>query len=143
MTAILGGTVEFEASLRAEVTDRRDQHAGLALDRLEQHRDGRLVDRRLECRRVAVGDAHETGRVRTEVGTGIRVAREADDRGRAPVEIAVRNDDGRLVLRNTLDAVAPGTGDLDAGFARGGHLGQCGQARIAAVRRPSAPRDRC
>ena len=51
----------------AQVAVGRDDHAGLALDRLDQEGDGVVVERGLEGVQVAEGDALEAGGVGAEV----------------------------------------------------------------------------
>ena len=93
---------------------------GLALDRLEEHGGGVLVDRGFEGRGIPERHRHEPGRVRSEVVASLRVVAEADDRRGAAVEVAARDDDRRAVGRDALHAVAPGARDLDAGLDRFG-----------------------
>ncbi len=50
----------------------------------------------------------------------LRVVAEADDRRRAAVEVAVRDDDGRGIRSHALDPVRPRARDLDAGLDRFG-----------------------
>ena len=71
----------------------RDDHAALALDGLQQDGDRVLVDRLRERGGVPVRDRDESRRVGPEVRAGRRVVREADDRGRAAVEVAHHDDD--------------------------------------------------
>ena len=100
----------------AQVAVGRDDHAALALDRLDQHGDGVLVDGRLEGRQVAVRDDDEAGRERAEAVARVRVVGEADDGGGAAVEVAGGDDDLGLVGGDALDLVAPLAGDLDRGL---------------------------
>ena len=100
----------------AQVALRRDDDAALALDRLDEHRDGVGRDGGLERREVAVGHLHEAGRERTEAAAGVGVVGEADDGGRPAVEVARRDDDLGLVGGDALDVVAPLAGDLDRGL---------------------------
>ncbi|MGC0369449.1 hypothetical protein RKD05_001701 [Microbacterium sp. SLBN-111] len=102
----------------AEEPLRRDDDAGLALDRLEEHRGGVLVDRGGDGIRVSVGHMDEAGRVRTEVVVRGGVVAETDDRRGAAVEVTVRDDDGRGIRGDALRPVAPRAGDLDAGLDR-------------------------
>jgi hypothetical protein len=56
---------------RAQVAVRRDDHAALAMDRLDQHGRGPVVDRCAQGIGVAVRDPDEPGRERAEVGGGV------------------------------------------------------------------------
>ena len=100
----------------AQVAVRRDDHAALALDRLDEHGHRGGVDRGLHGREVAVGHRHEAGRERAEAVAGVGVVGEADDRGGAAVEVAGGDDDLGLVGGHALDLVAPLAGDLDRGL---------------------------
>src|SRR5690606_32239394 len=77
-----------QLAYRGQVAVGRYDHAVLALDRLQEHRHGGVVDRVGERGGVAVRDDAEPGGVRPEAGAGGRVDREADDGGRPPVEVA-------------------------------------------------------
>ena len=105
---------------RREVALRRDDDARLALDRLEEHGGGLGRDGGLDRSGVAVRHRDEPGRERAEVGARLRVVAEAHDRGRAAVEVAVRDDDGRGIRSHALDPVRPRARDLDAGLDRFG-----------------------
>ena len=59
---------------RGKVAGRRDDHAGLTLDRLDEERDRMLVDRRLERVRVPERDRAEPGGIGTEAAARDRVA---------------------------------------------------------------------
>ena len=97
-----------------QVAGRRDEHARLALDGFDQHRDDVVGDRVAQRFQVAVGDADEAGRVRSVMIMGDRVVGEADDRRGSTVEVSPGDDDLRLAVRHSLDLVAPFAGDLDA-----------------------------
>ena len=99
-----------------DIAGRRDDHAGLALDRLDQERDRVVVERRLERLEVPVRDGLEAGGVGAEVGPRRRVVGERDDRGRAAVEIAATDDDLRAAGRHPLDLVTPLARRLDRGL---------------------------
>src|SRR5690606_15103150 len=118
-----------ERAGRAEIARRRNDDARLGLDRLDEERDRARSDRALERRGVAVVDRHETRRERTEILAVLRLAREADDRRRAPVEIVAADDDLRLVLRHAFDALAPFARVLD-GRLHGFRAGVHGQGHI-------------
>ena len=105
-----------EVADAAQVAVRRDDHAALALDRLDQDRDGVGVDRGLDRGQVAVGDGDEAGRERAEAVAGVGVVGEADDGGGPAVEVAGGDDDLGLVGGDALDLVAPLAGDLDRGL---------------------------
>ena len=109
------GLVAQRAHL-AEEALRRHDHAALALDRLEQHGDRRLVDRGADRGDVAVRHHPEARRVRRVAGRRVGVVAEADDRGRAAVEVALHHDDRGLRLGDALDVVAPAAADLDRGL---------------------------
>ena len=92
----------------------RNDDAGFALDRLDQHRDGVVVDR--GGQRLGVAERHgaEAGRVGAEAATRGVVVGEADDRRRAAVEVVVRHDDIAVPGGHALDVGAPLAGHLDA-----------------------------
>ena len=98
---------------RQVVVGRHDD-ARLALDGLDQHRDGVVVDR--GGHRVGVTERHRTEArgVRAEAAAGGLVVGEADDRGGAAVEVVVRHDDVALSGGHALDVGAPLAGHLDA-----------------------------
>ena len=97
-----------------QVVVRRNDDARLALDGLEQHGDGVLVDR--GGHRVGVTEGHrpESRCVRTEAAARGVVVGEADDRRGAAVEVVMRHDDVGLAGGDALDVGAPLAGDLDA-----------------------------
>ncbi len=101
-----------------EIAVRRHDHAGFALDGLDQDTDGAIVDGRGHGRDVAVRNAAEARRERPEVLIGGRVVGEADDGRGATVEVAVAHHDHRLVGGNALDEIAPPTRGLDGGLHR-------------------------
>ena len=147
------GAVAQRADL-LEVALRRDDHAALALDRLEQDGDGGLVDGGLERLEVAVRHEPEAGGVRRVAGRRDRVGRERHDRRGAAVEVALHRDDGGVVLGDALDQVAPlaahldrGLDGLGAGVHRQDHLlaGELGQVarerpELVVVERPAGQR---
>ena len=96
----------------------RDHDARLALDGLDQHRGGVLVDRAGDGLGIPVRHRHEAGRERPEARPRLRVVAEAHDRGRAPVEVAVGHDDRRGPLGHALHPVRPGARKLDARLDR-------------------------
>src|SRR5829696_6632905 len=100
----------------AQVAVGRDDHAALALDRLDEDRHGVRGDRSLEGREVAVRDHVEAGGERAEPVAGIGIVGEADDGRGAAVEVAAGHDDPRLVGGHALDLVAPLAADLDGGL---------------------------
>ena len=100
----------------AQVALGRDDHAGLALHRLEQHGHGGVVDRRTQRVDVAVRDEPEARRVRRVALGRVGVGRERHDRRGAAVEVALHRHDRRLVLRDALDLVAPLAAHLDRGL---------------------------
>jgi len=107
-----------ELPYAAQVARRLDDHSGLSLDRLEQHRGGALGDYRSEGVDVAVGHRAEAGGERAEIGAGLAVGGERHDRGGATMEAGAGGDDFGAVGRYTLDLVGPLAGDLDRGFHR-------------------------
>ncbi len=68
----------------------RDDHAALALDRLDDEGRGVRRDRGLERVGVAVRHEREAGGERAEAGPVERLGAEADDRDRAPGEVPLR-----------------------------------------------------
>ena len=103
-----------------QVARRRHDHPGLALDRLEQHRDP--VRARRPRRPARPGRRRAPTRNPGVYGpksvAGVRVGGEADDRGGPAVEVARRTTMIRLVGRHALDRVAPLARDLDRGLDR-------------------------
>ena len=118
---ISSASIRTRLSVHSRRTSRRKPSGGmmtprLALDGLEQDRDRVLVDRSGEGRGVAVGHAHEPGRERAEAGARGRIVGEADDRGRAAVEVAAEDDDPGPVVGHALRLVAPLAGHLERGL---------------------------
>ena len=103
------------AQVAQEALGRHD-HTALALDRLEEHGDGGVVDRGRDGFDVAVLHAAEAGGEGRVAGGGDLVVGEADDGGGAAVEVALHGDDGGLAGRDALDLVAPLAADLDRGL---------------------------
>ena len=75
-------------------------------------------DRTLERVRVAVRHRRQARRKRTEAVAVLRLRRQAGDRDRAAVEVAVARDDRRAAVGNALDLVAPFARRLDRGLDR-------------------------
>ncbi len=101
---------------RAQVALGRQHDAGLALDRLDQHGGGRRRDRGLDRRGVAERHGDESRCERAEALARLVIVAEADDRGGAAMEVAVRDDDGRGIRLDALHPVAPRACHLDAGL---------------------------
>ncbi len=111
-----GAPLSAEFAHLAEEAGGRDDHPGLALDRLDENADYLLVHRGRQGLGVAVGQDAESRGVRAVGVSGVRVGREAHDRDRAAVEVAVEGDDHGLIGRDALDLVAPLAGRLDRGL---------------------------
>lgn len=90
-----------------QVPGGRHQHPRLALDRLQQHGHGVRRDGRGQRGEVPVRDDLEARRVRPVVVAGLVVRREAHDRRRPAVEVAGRDHDLGLSVRDALDLVTP------------------------------------
>ncbi len=112
----------------AQKTIRRQNHPGLALDRLRQHGAGVGGHRLAHGVDVSIRHQHEAWGERPELRAVGWLGTEADDGGGAAVEVVVEGDDGRLVVGDPLDPVAPASGCLDcrlhrlgAGVHRQGH----------------------
>src|SRR5262249_58941135 len=107
-----------DAAQAAEPARRRNDDAGLALDRLDQHRSRARRDRALDRAEVAERNRAEAGGERSEAVAIIGLGR-SRDRGRgAAVEIAVCDDDFGAIAGNALDAIAPAARGLDRGLDR-------------------------
>ena len=91
----------------------RDDDACLALNWLEQHGDGVVVNECLKTVDITKGNRAESGRERPEAGTRIRICREPHDRGRSSVEVVVSDDDRALVLGDAFALVTPASRCLD------------------------------
>ena len=121
ISSAISSTFASVQSARAplEVAVGRDDHAGLALDRLDQERDRVVVERRLERLEVAERDALEAGRERPEAG---RVATGSSENEtivvvrpwKLPRQTTIFARSGR----DPLDLVAPLPGRLDRGLDR-------------------------
>ena len=97
----------------AQIAGRRDDHAGLALDRLDEKGHRLVVQRSLERRQVAERDALEPGRVGPEARSRRGIVGEGDDRRRAAVEVLTADDDLRPAGLDPLDLIAPLASRLD------------------------------
>ena len=111
--------VGAELARGAQVALGRNDHARLALDRLDEERDGVLVDRLAQRVDVAVGNRLEPRRERSEPG------RAPTGRSRSstivtvrPWKLPSRHEDLRAIRRHALDVVAPAAGRLDRGLDR-------------------------
>src|SRR6185369_5225558 len=107
------------AQLREEALRRYD-HAGLALDRLDQHGAGIGIGSRAHAGHVAEVEVHEARRERPEAGAVFGLARKADDGAGAAVEVAARYQDLGAAFGDALDAMAPAAHAFDRGFHRFG-----------------------
>src|SRR6516164_8640742 len=105
---------------RSEIAGRRNDHARLALNWFDQEGDRVGRDRRFERCGVAKGHNVETGREGAETVARGCVGAEADDRQSAAVEIVGADDDFGLILRHTLNLIAPFARNLDRAFHRFG-----------------------
>ncbi len=103
---------------RADIARRRHEHAGLALDRLHEHRD--RVWRDLSFKRFEISEWHdlEAAREGAEPRPCRWIGAETDDRHSAAVEIVGENDDLGLPLRHALDLITPFARHLDGGLHR-------------------------
>ena len=97
----------------AQISVRRHDDAGLALDRLDQHRAGILGDRGRDRGGVAERHRPEAAGERPEPVAVGGVGGKADDRGGAAVEVLLGHDDLGPVGRDALDPVAPAPRRLD------------------------------
>src|SRR5512146_504795 len=98
----------------------RDDDPAFALDRLDQHGGGLRRDRRFDRGEIAEGHGTEAWRERAEAVAVLGFRGEADDRGRAAVEIPGGDDDLGAIGRDALDAIAPAPRGLDRGLDRFG-----------------------
>ena len=78
-----------DAAQPGEIARRRHDDAGLALDRLDQHRRRLGRDRALDGGEIAERHRAEAGRERSEAVAVVGLGRERDDGGGAAVEIAL------------------------------------------------------
>jgi len=103
---------------RAQPAVWRNDHAGLALDRLHQHRADVVAGNRFERREIAEVEQPEPVVERAEVGARRRVGREAHDRRRAAVEVVACGKNRCVPGRDAFDPVAPASRRLDRGLDR-------------------------
>ena len=121
---------------RAVVVVTRDDDAGLALHRFDQHGDRVGIDCLGQRVGVRIRNRHEPRRERPEPLARVGVGREADDRGRAAMEVVGEGDDLRPAGRHALDVVAPAPRDLDRSLdALGAALAAPGAGPPRAARR--------
>src|SRR5262249_59035255 len=104
-----------DAARAPEAARRRSDEAGLALDRLDQHRRRSWRDRALDRGETAERNRAEAGRERSEAVAIVGLGRSRDDGRGAAVEIAVGDDDFGAVAGDALDAAAPAARGLDGG----------------------------
>jgi hypothetical protein len=88
-----GALLPRELARGAEVSVRRRQHPGLALDRLHDERGGPLAERRLERREVAEGHVAHAGDERLEAVLVLLLAAHRDGEERPAVEGVPARDD--------------------------------------------------
>ena len=100
----------------SQITCRRDEHASLALDGLDQESRRIWHDGVRQRRGVAEGNRTEARRERTESLPAFRVGREAHDRRGATVEVVLADQNLRPVWRYALAVVSPLAGGLDGGL---------------------------
>ena len=98
----------------------RNDDAGLALDGLDQHRDGRRRDRLLQRGEVAERHGAEARREWAEAVAIVGLGGECDHRGGAAVKVSGCDDDLGAVARHALDLIAPAARRLDRGLDRFG-----------------------
>ena len=119
-----------------EIVLRRHDNAGLALDRLDEHRGCVFADRRLDCRCIAEGNGGEARRERAEAAPIGSLARKADDGRRPAVEIIFSHDDFGFVFGNAEPIITVAPRGLDRGLDRlrpgvhrqaGIEPGECGE----------------
>ncbi len=91
----------------AQEAVRRNHDAGFALDRLEQHRAGVLVD-----------EMAKAGTERPEVRAVSLFGGKSDDRGRAPVEVSAGHRDFGRIRRDSLHPITPAPNRLDGRLDR-------------------------
>ncbi|MNX23551.1 hypothetical protein D3C86_535520 [compost metagenome] len=94
----------------------RDDHAGLALDGLEEERGGVGGDGGLQGGEIAEGDDLEARGEGAEALLVERLGREGDQGGGAAVEVVGADDDLGLVGGDLLHVVGPFAGGLDGGL---------------------------
>ncbi len=102
---------------RGQVLRGRDDDAGLALDRLDEHGGGvrrRSRPRSPRHRRRAPSGTPGVNGPKSSCASGSSL--KPDDRRGAAVEVAVIDDDVRGIRRHALHPVAPRARDLDAGL---------------------------
>ena len=101
-----------------QITIRRYDHAGLALNGFCQkgHRFG--CDGSLERITIAKGNNLKTGREGAEIFPRRFIGAETNDGNGTPVKIVVTNDNLSLILRNPFDLIAPLANRFDDRFHR-------------------------
>ena len=90
-----------------EVALGRNDDPALTLDRFDQHADHVGVHRLADRLEITVRQHRETRRERPVTVLVLRLVGEADNRRGAAVEVAGKDEDLGLAVRNTLDLVAP------------------------------------
>src|SRR5262249_47975501 len=120
-----------DAAQAAEPARRRNDDAGLALDRLDQHRPRSWRDRALDRGGTAERNRAGARRERAETLPIVGPRRSRGGRRGAAVEIAGGDDDFGAVAGDALDAAAPAARGLDGGLdrLRAGVHRQCGVER--------------
>ncbi len=99
-----------------QITRRRKDHAGLALNRLHHESNGLGRDRRFQGFDVAEGNDREPGRERPETMARHRIGAEPHDGDGAAVKIVGADDDPGTVRRYPFDLVSPLARHLDDGL---------------------------
>jgi len=113
------GIVPFgELAELREIPRRRHDDTGLALDRFDEDGDRALVHRRPDGVGIPEGQQAIAAGERTEPLTVLGARGEADDRGRAAVEVVVEDQDLALGRRHALDGLPPLPGQLDGSLDR-------------------------
>ena len=99
-----------------QITRRRHDDAGFALDGFSQESHGVFGDGGFQSGGVAVRDHLETGSVRSVIVLGQRIIGEADDGDGAAMEIVFANNDLLLAVFHAFDLGAPAAGSLQSGL---------------------------